>query len=308
MNISTKIAGINFDSCIINASGPNNSTLEELELIGKSESSAIMMKSCTIEPREGNDKPRFARLPFGAIQCMGLPNLGYKKYIEFALKLKKYNKPIIASISGLCANDYVKMVGEFQDSEVDLIEVNLSCPNIYGKPLVGYDIEQTENVLVKISSLGKKPIGLKLPAYLDESLQKQIADLIIKNNISFISTINSIGNCLVIDSEKETPAIKPLRGFGGLCGEYLKPIALGNVRKFYELLDDKVFIFGVGGVKTGEDVFEFLLAGADAIQIATAFEKQGATCFEKIKNELIAIMQKKGYKSVREIKGNLKYL
>jgi dihydroorotate dehydrogenase (fumarate) len=308
MDISTNLLEVNFDSCIINAAGPNNSTFKELELIGKSDSSAIMMKSCTLEQRKGNEEPRYARLSLGAIQCMGLPNLGYKKYIEFAPKLKKYNKPIIASISGLCVENYVKMVKAFQDSEVDLIEVNLSCPNIEGKSLVGYDPEQTENILNKISFLGKKPLGLKLPAYLNESNQKKIAELILKNNISFISTINSVGNSLIIDSEKETPLIKPRGGIGGLCGEYIKPIALGNVNGFYKLLKDKVFIFGVGGVKTGKDVFEFLLAGADAVQVATTFEKENFNCFRRLNQELKEIMIKKQYKTISEIKGNLKLL
>ena len=110
MNTKTKIAEIKFNSYVLNASGPNDSTLEELETLGNSSSSAIMMKSSSIEPRQGNEKPRYAKIPFGSIQCMGLPNLGYKEYIKLASKLKKYNKPIIASVAGLCIEDYKKMV------------------------------------------------------------------------------------------------------------------------------------------------------------------------------------------------------
>src|SRR3989338_2561648 len=308
MVTKTKIAGIEFNSYVCNASGPLDSNLEELESIAISKSSAIMMKSCTIESREGNQEPRYVRLPLGSIQSMGLPNLGYQEYVKFASQLKKYNKPIITSIAGLSVEDYGKMVEAFQNSNVDLIEVNLSCPNLEGKSQVAYDFEQTEKVLYRISNLGEKPIGLKLPAFYDFVYHKQMADLIEKYNISFITCINSVGNTLIIDPEAETPVIKPKKGFGGLCGDYIKPIALANVRAFYELLGNKTSIFGVGGIKTGSDAFEFLLAGADAIQVATIFEKEGPNCFARINSELEEILRRKGYNSIKDVKGKLKYL
>lgn len=304
----TKIAGIDFDSYIFNASGPRDSILKELEVIGESDSSAITMKSCTLQPREGNDKPRYARLEFGSIQSMGLPNLGYQEYIKLASQLKKYNKPIIASVAGLTIDSYRKMVEEFQKSETHLIEVNLSCPNLKGKSPVAYNFEETELVLSKITGLGEKPIGLKLPPYYEKNQYKRLVKLIQQYNISFITCINSIGNTLIIDSEKETPVIKPKKGFGGLSGQYIKPIALANVRNFYELLQGKISIIGVGGINSGNDAFEYLLAGADAIQVGTTFEKEGSICFERINNELKGILQRKGCNSIQEMKGKLKYL
>jgi dihydroorotate dehydrogenase (fumarate) len=308
MTTKTHIAGVELESYVCNASGPLDSTLEELAIIGNSKSAAIMMKSCTLEPRTGNPEPRYVRLPFGSIQSMGLPNLGYEQYIGFATQLKKHHKPIIASIAGLCTDDYLQMVKAFQKSDVDLIEVNLSCPNIVGKPQVAYDLEQTENILSKISDTGNKPIGLKLPPFYDLIHHKQMAGLIEKYKISFITCINSIGNTLIIDAETESPVIKPKNGYGGLSGDYIKPVALANVRAFYELLKGKVSIFGVGGIKTGTDAFEFLLAGADAVQVGTVFEKEGPGCFEKIDKELEEILKKKGYKSIEEAKGKLKFL
>ncbi len=306
MDTRTKIAGVELDSYVLNASGVRDTTLEELEAIAKSDSSAIVMKSCTIEPRKGNPEPRYMRLQLGSIQSMGLPNLGYKEYVIFSSQLKKYNKPIIASVAGSCADDYREMVSAFQDSDVDLIEVNLSCPNLEGKTLA-YDFEQTGEILRAISDLGDKPYGLKLPPYPDV-YHIQVAELIEKHGVSFITLINSIGSSLIIDSETEKPVIKPRGGFGGLCGDYIKPIALGNVRAFYELLKNEVSIFGVGGIKSGTDAFEFLLAGADAIQVATTFEKQGPSCFGRINKELIEILERKGYNSTQKVKGNLKYL
>lgn len=307
MTTKTKIAGIEFQSYVCNASGPLDSTLEELGIIANSASSAIMMKSSTVQPREGNDEPRYVRLPLGSIQSMGLPNLGYKEYVKFTSRLKKYNKPIIASVAGLSVEDYQIMVRAFQKSDADLIEVNLSCPNLEGKPQVAYDFEQTEKVLSIISNLGDKPLGLKLPPYYDFVHHKQMAEIIRKYKISFITCINSVGNTLIIDPELETPVIKPKKGFGGLCGDYIKPIALANVRAFYELLRDEVSIFGVGGIKSGTDAFEFLLAGADAVQVATIFEKEGPSCFKRINQELEEILQRKGYNSIQEVRGKLKY-
>src|SRR3990167_6975858 len=108
VDISTNIAGISLDTCIFNTSGPADVTLKELEVIARSKSSAITMKSCTLEARDGNPKPRYADLEFGSINSMGLPNLGYKEYIKFSQILKNmYDKPVIASISGMTLADNI---------------------------------------------------------------------------------------------------------------------------------------------------------------------------------------------------------
>ncbi len=307
-NTSTKISDIEFPAYAVNASGPDCTTLEELEKIGSSDCAAIMMKSCTLEPRDGNPEPRYQRLEFGAIQAMGLPNLGYKEYIKFASELKKFNKPIIASLSGMCMADNLQMVKEFQDSDADIIEVNFSCPNIVGKPQLGYDFEQTDAVLGKICEINDKVIGVKLPPYFDFSHFDTVAEIMLRHNVQFVSCINSLGNTMIIDPETESTIIRPKGGYGGLSGEYVKPVGLSNVRAFYERFEGKIQIFGVGGIVTGTDAFEYLLAGADAVQIATTFEKQGVECFTRIDNELKEILDRKGYKSIDDAKGKLKQL
>ena len=309
MNTQTKLSNINFSSYIINATGVKDTTFKELKMLAESSSGAVVMKTCTLEARDGNPNPRCVATPLGLIQSMGWPNLGYKEYIKFAEKLKaKYSKPIIASVGGFSLEDYKIIVGAFQKSKVDLIEISLSCPNLDNHPQIGYDFEETDRLLSQLVNLGEKPIGLKLPAYLDFALQEKMAEIIKKHKISFITCINSLGNSLIIDSQSEKPIVKPKKGRGGLSGDYIKPIALGNVQGFYNLLKDKVFIFGVGGIKTGEDVFEFLLAGADAVQLGTTFEKEGVACFQRINEELMEILQKRGYKNVKEVRGQLKFL
>ncbi len=306
IDLSTNIASIELASYLVNASGPDCTTIEELQTIGASESAAIMMKSCTVLPREGNPEPRYQRLPFGAIQSMGLPNLGYKEYLGFSTQLKEYKKPIIASISGLSLEDNLEMVKAFQGGDADMLEYNFSCPNIVGKPQLAYDFEETDRVLGEICKINSKVLGIKLPPYFDFCHYDQMAEIILKHDVQFISCINSIGNTLIIDSETESPIIKPKDGFGGLSGEYIKPIGLANVRAFYNRLQGKVAIFGVGGIVSGTDAFEYILAGADAVQIGTTFEKEGPGCFSRIAQELQEIMNKKGYRSISEFKGKLK--
>src|SRR3989344_8194512 len=303
--LKTTIAGVHFSHCIFNAAGPNNVTLEELNTIGNSHSSAIMTKSCTLEPRQGNPEPRYFELEMGSINSMGLPNLGYKKYVGFMPILKQYKKPVIASVSGMKLADNIEIIKAFNDTPVDMIELNLSCPNIVGKPQVGYDMEQSDEVLTQVMKICKKPLGVKLPPYFDFVHFEQMAKVLNKHKPAFISCINSVGNALVIDPETETVVIKPKGGFGGLGGKYIKYTALANVRKFYEILDPKIDIVGVGGIYSGTDVFEFILAGAKGVQLGTVYLQEGSSAYSRIETEFNQIMERKGYTSIEECRGKL---
>ena len=305
-DISTEIAGVKFGTCVFNTAGPADVTLKELEIIGKSKSSAITMKSCTLEQRKGNPEPRYADLEFGSINSMGLPNLGYKAYIKFSKILKeKYKKPVVASISGMTLKDNIVIFKAFNDSSVDLIEFNPGSPNTIGKPIVGYDFQEMDRLLDAVSRICRKPWGVKLPAYFDLVHYDQIAKVINKYPVKFVTCINSVGNGLVIDPYKEKTVIKPKGGFGGIGGRYIKYTALANVRRFYELLGSKIQIIGVGGVYFGIDAFEFILAGASAVQIGTAFLQKGPGIFGYVQEELKSFIAKKGYKNLSDFQGKL---
>ena len=305
-DISTEIAGVKFGTCVFNTAGPADVTLKELEIIGKSKSSAITMKSCTLEQRKGNPEPRYADLEFGSINSMGLPNLGYKAYIKFSKILKeKYKKPVVASISGMTLEDNIVIFKAFNDSSVDLIEFNPGSPNTIGKPIVGYDFQEMDRLLDAVSRICRKPWGVKLPAYFDLVHYDQIAKVINKYPVKFVTCINSVGNGLVIDPYKEKTVIKPKGGFGGIGGRYIKYTALANVRRFYELLGSKIQIIGVGGVYFGIDAFEFILAGASAVQIGTAFLQKGPGIFGYVQEELKSFIAKKGYKNLSDFQGKL---
>ncbi|MBP7819257.1 dihydroorotate oxidase [Candidatus Gracilibacteria bacterium] len=305
-NLVMEIAGVEFKTPLINASGPKDESFLELETLGKSQSAAIMMKSCTVNPRTGNVEPRFWTNGETAIQCMGLPNLGYKAYGEFIAELRKFNKPIIASVSGESPEENAMMVKLFQEAGADLIEVNLSCPNIPGRPQVAYDLEQTEANLKAITGLGSVPIGLKLPPFYSQVHIKEYAEVLLKSEIRFISTINSIGNTLVIDPETERSVVKPNNGLGGLSGPFIKPVALSNVRMFYQAFRGEIQIFGVGGVSSGTDVLEFMLAGADAVQAGIVFWNEGPDCFARINKEFDELLDRKGYMAARDLVGKLR--
>ncbi|MFT4303161.1 MAG: dihydroorotate oxidase [Candidatus Woesearchaeota archaeon] len=308
MSYKTTIASIDFKNCIFNASGPICSTLDELKNIGKSNSCAILTKSCTLVAREGNPEPRYTAIPGGSINSMGLPNLGYEAYISMIPNLLKFQKPIICSISGMSLSDNLIMIEAFNKTDADMFEINLSCPNIIGKPQVGYDFSQADEVLEAVLRIAKKPIGVKLPPYFDFVHFEKMAFILNKHKPAFVTCINSIGNALFIDPEKEQVVIKPKNGFGGLGGDYIKPTALANVNKFRELLDPSISIIGVGGIKSGVDVFEFILAGADAVQLGTVFMEEGVSCFSRIEKEFNEIMIRKGYNSISQVKGKLKLL
>lgn len=309
VNLSAKIAGVKLESCVFNASGPADETLEELKVIQDSNSSAITMKSCTVEPREGNPKPRYNDLEYGSINSMGLPNLGYKAYVRFSKSLKKRSKkPVIASVCGMTIFDNVKMFKAFNNSPIDLIEFNPGSPNTIGKPIVGYDPKEMDKLLEAVSKVSKKPFGVKLPPYFDLVHFEQIANVIKKYPVKFVTCVNSIGNGLAINPYTERPLIKPKGGLGGIGGGYVKYTTLANVRKFHELFEGKVQIIGVGGVKNGIDAFELILAGASAVQIGTAFLQKGPGAFEQIQNELKEFMELKGYRKVSDFQGKLKPL
>lgn len=312
MNISNTLQQVEFPSLIFNASGPKCTTQEDLMKIGASSAGGIMMKSCSPEPREGNPEPRYKEVELGSINSMWLPNHGYKKYMEYAAQLKKKypKKPVVASIVWFCHEDFIELVTAFQNNpSVDILEVNLSCPNVVGKPQIAYDFETSDELIAKIFSVpGSKPIWFKLPPYFDPAHTQMMADILKKYPVNFITCINSVGNTLIIDPETEQPLIAPKGWLGWLWGDYVKPVALANVRMFYKLLGDNVAIIGCWGIKNGVDVFEHILAGASFVQLGTVFWKEDTKCFERIEKEFIDYMSKKWYTDISQFRGKLKEL
>jgi len=307
-------AGLNFKTCIWNAAGPKCTNRDELLALGRSDAGAIVTKSCTLEFREGNSFPRYFESPTLTTNSTGLANHGYQYYGELGEELKKTypSKPYIVSIAGLSQSDNLTMIDYFQyDNEKgitqpDLIELNLSCPNVIGKPQTGYDFEASRELLRKVAEIGGPiPIGLKLPPYLDLCHHDLMADVIKDHPISFLTCINSLGNCLIVDWESESSMIRPKAGLGGGGGSIVKPVSLANVREFSQRLPN-IPVIGCGGVQSGRDAFEHILVGATAVQVGSQLMREGPDCFTRINRELQEIMTEKGYQQLSDFRGKLK--
>ncbi len=145
-----------------------------------------------------------------------------------------------------------------------------------------------------------------MPPYFDLAHFDEMAKILNKYPLTYINSINSIGNALFIDPATDSVVIKPKDGFGGLGGEYVKPTALANVRAFYTRLKPEIKIIGTGGIRNGQDAYEHLLCGASMLQIGTELQKEGPAIFERLTKELAAIMKEKGYQSISEFHGKLK--
>jgi len=306
MDLSTVIAGVSFRVALMNASGALCVTQAELEVLGESDAGAIVTKSMTPLAREGNPLPRYVAIDGGSINSMGLPNLGYPAYAKIIPELKRFEKPVIASLAGLHPDDFLKGAKALNEASPDLVEVNLSCPNIPGKPQIGYDFEETERLLMAIRDILMIPFGVKLPPYFDPIHHQKIAEVLQRIDVAFVTVINSVGNTLVVDPEQERVVIKPKGGFGGLGGRIIKPVALANVRAFWKIWGDQIPIIGTGGVENGIDIFEHVLCGASAVQIGTVLVEDGVGVFTKLEREVAECLQGKGYSSLMACRGKLR--
>lgn len=297
-----------YENPLMNASGVHCMTVEELTALENSAAGAFITKSATLAPREGNPEPRYADVPLGSINSMGLPNNGVDYYLDYALKYQmNHEAPLFFSVAGTSVDENIALLQKIQDSDFQgITELNLSCPNVPGKPQVAYDFPLTAKILTEVFQFFTKPLGVKLPPYFDMAHFDQMAEILNKFPLTYVNSINSIGNGLYIDPESDQVVIRPKEGFGGIGGEYVKPTALANVRAFATRLKPEIKIIGTGGILTGQDAYEHLLCGATMLQIGTQLQKEGPAIFERIAQELEAIMKKKGYQSIADFRGKVK--
>ena len=309
VSTQTQIAGFSFDNCLMNAAGVVCMTIEELEEVKDSAAGTFVTKTATLQARAGNPEPRYQDVPLGSINSMGLPNHGLDYYLDYLLELQQTepNRIFFLSLVGLSLEETHALLKKVQASDFKgLTELNLSCPNVPGKPQIAYDFETTEKILSEVFDYFTKPLGIKLPPYFDMAHFDQAAAIFNKFPLSFVNCVNSIGNGLYINDE--TVVIRPKNGFGGIGGEYIKPTALANVHAFYQRLNPSIQIIGTGGVLTGRDAFEHILCGSSMVQVGTTLHKEGVGVFERITEELKAIMLEKGYESIEDFRGKLHYL
>lgn len=311
--LKTTIGDIELDICTMNASGCRCTSSRELDDLYLSECGAVVSKSSTVESRIGNVLPRFYQDEIGTINSMGIPNFGYEYYMNYCSNISNgIHKPFIQSVIPLNLDDMKIILYDINKSytgKTKIVELNLSCPNLINKSIVGLNFEDLEVYLNNLNqmSLENITLGLKLPPYYETQTFEQVSNLILKyqKNIKFITVINSVVNGLLIDVDTHKTRIKPKNGYGGIGGDYCRPIALANVNQFYNLLGDKISIIGCGGISKGIHVFEHILCGASAVQIGSQLVKEGPNCFTRINEEFRFLMNKHGYKHITDFIGKV---
>lgn len=304
--LSTSIANKSYASCFMNAAGVHCQTVEELNDLVTSAATTFVTKTATLEYRPGNPEPRYYAFGQSSINSMGLPNHGIDYYLSYLESLADSNHRFL-SIAPIKPGDLTVLIEKINQSSFDgLIELNLSCPNIPGKPQTGYDFQQSQRLIQELTDHTPLKVGVKLPPYFDFVHFDQMAEIINDSQLSFITCVNSLGNGLVVKDLAAT--IAPKHGFGGIGGAHIKPTALANIFAFRQRLKDSIHIIGAGGVLNGRDAFEHILCGADLVQVGTQLYQEGVGVFQRLEEELLIEMQHYGYQHLSEFKGRLQAL
>lgn len=288
---------IDFKNPILMASGTFGfgeefSNIYDLSILG-----GICSKGLTIKERSGNSGIRLCETPMGLINSIGLQNPGVDNFISEELpKMKSYNTVVIANLGGHCEEDYFEGIYKLNECEIDLIELNISCPNVKtGGMAFGVKASVAYDIVSKVKKICKKPLMVKLSPN-----AQSISDMAIAceeagaDGISLINTIQA----MAIDIKNKKAVFDNI--YAGLSGPCVKPIALRMVHEASKVV--KIPVCGLGGIMNVEDVIEFIMAGASLIQLGTAnFIKPDIAV--DIINGLTEFMDKENIKSLEEIRG-----
>jgi len=264
-NLTIELFGVKFHNPVWVASGTFSYGKEMAAFYDLNELGAIVTKTITKEPRQGNPPPRLAETASGMLNTIGLQNPGIDKFISEEMAfLTQYEVPVIANIAGHGAAEFAELAGKLDPiPKVAAIELNLSCPNVAGGLDFSTEAKQCNDVIALVRKQTKKPIIAKLsPNVTDIGEMAKAAEGAGANAISAINTI--LGMSIDIWRKKT----KLSAGMGGLSGPAIKPVAVRMVWQIAQAV--KIPVIGIGGIMTWEDVIEFFLAGASAIQVGTA--------------------------------------
>jgi dihydroorotate dehydrogenase (NAD+) catalytic subunit len=258
---------------------------------------AIVTKSIGLKPRKGYANPTIIELEHGVLNAMGLPNPGIEEFGEEIKKLKGSNIPVIGSIFGSNSNEFVELAEKMQSYGADALELNMSCPHAKGYGLeIGSDPKLVEEITSKVKKSTKIPVFVKISPNLMNIVD--IAKSAEKGNADGIVAINTV-KAMKIDLELKMPVLS--NKIGGYSGKAIKPI---GVRCVYEISKNvDIPVIGVGGITTGEDALEYIMAGASALQIGSAVYYRGVDVFKKICDEIENWMKDHGHKNLSELIG-----
>ena len=300
IDTSITICGVPFKNPIITASGTFGFGKEYAEFYDINALGGICTKGVTKEPREGNPSPRIAETPMGILNSVGLQNPGVDGFIAEDIPfLSTLSTVVIANVAGKTIEDYC-YTAEKVDAQgaVRMIELNISCPNVKaGGMAFGVLPESVERITKEVRKCVKKPLIVKLsPNVANIADNARAAE---SGGADCLSLINTVGG-MAIDWKRRRPILANI--CGGLSGPAIKPIALKMVYEVHKAV--KLPIIGMGGILTADDVMEFLVAGASAVQIGSAniFDPSAGI---KLVNELTNLMKSSNINSVREVIGTL---
>ncbi|MBN1516273.1 dihydroorotate dehydrogenase [Candidatus Sumerlaeota bacterium] len=266
IDLSVNIGGCTLKNPVITASGTFGYGREFVDFMDIERLGAIAVKGLTMQPRPGNKPPRLVETPSGLINAIGLENVGIKKFIEVkAPYLKQLDTKIIANISGFSPEEYAGMTELLCEAEAaDLIEANLSCPNIkHGGIAFGSDPKMMADITAELKRRSAVPVIVKLsPNVTDIAMMARVAE---ENGADAVSLVNTF-LALAIDVEQRRPVLGNVTG--GLSGPAIRPIAVRMTWQVAQAVS--IPVMGMGGIATARDALEFLIAGACCVAPGTA--------------------------------------
>lgn len=297
MNTKVNIAGVEFKNPVTTASGTFGSGTEYSEFVDLSLLGAVTTKGVANVPWPGNPTPRIAETYGGMINAIGLQNPGIDVFVNRDIPfLKQYDTRIIVNVCGKTTEDYIDVVERLGDQPVDLLEINISCPNVKeGGIAFGQDPKAVEAITREVKRHAKQPIIMKLsPNVTDITVMAKAAEAGGADALSLINTLTG----MKIDINRRSFALA--NKTGGMSGPAVKPVA---VRMVYQVAQAvKLPIIGMGGIMTAEDALEFILAGATAVAVGTAnFHNPYAT--KEVVEGIEAYMRKYGIEDIKELIG-----
>lgn len=301
-SLELDICGVKFKNPIITASGTFGYGLEYARFIDINELGGISVKGISLNEVPGNKMPRIMETTSGMLNAIGLQNVGVEQFVKEKLPfLRKYDTKIIVNFWGKTVEEYVEVAGILDKEDIDMLEMNISCPNIKeGGIAFGTDPKMTSKVISETKKvISKKPLVVKLsPNVTDIKLFGKVAE---DSGADAISAINTLLG-MAINIETKKPYISNITG--GLSGPAIKPVAVRMVHELYKTV--KIPIIGIGGIMNYKDVVEFYLAGASAVQIGTANFVNPEIPIEIIK-DLQKYVINKTINNIIELKGKVIY-
>jgi dihydroorotate dehydrogenase (NAD+) catalytic subunit len=300
LNTKINIAGVEFKNPVMTASGTFGSGMEYSEFVDLNCLGAVVTKGVANVPWEGNPTPRVCETYGGMLNAIGLQNPGIDVFIERDIPfLKQYDTKIIVNVCGRSVGDYVDVVEKLSDQPVDMLEINVSCPNVkHGGIAFGQDPNCLFDITKEIKAHAKQPIIMKLsPNVTDITEMAKAAEAAGSDAVSLINTITG----MKIDIHKRTFALA--NKTGGLSGPAIKPVA---VRMVYQVANAvKIPIIGMGGVSNADDIIEFMLAGATGVAVGAMNFVNPYTTAEAVKG-IEDYMKQYNIENLSDIIGSVK--